>query len=76
MIHWEVTKQDMELMESAEEYAKYVTIDEHNCARWQHSEQLIEDYVLDELYRNGYISANVRSSTLTQIMRESQSHHG
>ena len=64
------TLQDELWFESIAEYSLLITIDDSNCVRWKYSEHLVEDYMLDELYRNGYISANARASTLRQTERE------
>jgi len=64
------TLQDELWFESIAEYSALIAVDESNCARWQYSNQLVEDYMLDELYGNGYISANIRATTLNQTKRE------
>jgi hypothetical protein len=62
--------QDELWFESIAEYSALIAVDESNCVRWKYSEHLVEDYLLDELYSNGYISANARASTLKQTERE------
>jgi hypothetical protein len=60
------TLQDRLWIDAVEEYARLIAVDNSNCVRWQYSNQLVEDYMLDELFCNGYISANARSTTLSQ----------
>ena len=64
------TLQDNLWFEAIAEYSLLITIDDSNCVRWKHSDQLVEDYMLDELYREGYISANARATTIGQLERQ------
>jgi len=64
------TLQDNLWFESIAEYSLLITIDDSNCVRWKHSDQLVEDYMLDELYREGYISANARATTIGELERQ------
>ena len=52
------------------DYFEMTTVSKDQCVRWQISNALVEEDLLDDFYQHGYISRNQLQNTLNQIKIE------